>query len=149
MPYQFKVAKLGNSWMPLALSLLSLTLLSACQTSAEQQGQMQTQPAAIHAQQNSQLAQLMDEIWHYRLSQDPIKATQSGNNDYNDKLRDLSPKALTQHNIKLTDYAARLSQLKSLKLSDEDLVNLDILLRQINNDIDNYRFKFHYIPLMV
>jgi uncharacterized protein (DUF885 family) len=146
MPYQIKIAKLGNIWMLVVLSLLSLTLLSACQTSVEQK--IQTQAAAINAQDNTQLVHLMDEIWHYRLSQNPIKATRSHNNNYNDKLRDLSPQALALHNTKLTAYVAQLTQLKSYNLSDEDLVNLDILLRQINNDIDKYRFKFHYIPLM-
>ena len=89
----------------------------------------------------------MNEIWHYRLSYDPIKANDSDNNDYNHKLKNLSAPALIEHNRRLTAYTTQLNAIDRQQLSDEDVINLDILLRQVKNDIDKYHFKHHYMPI--
>ncbi|WDE10302.1 DUF885 domain-containing protein [Thalassomonas haliotis] len=144
----------GNKNVLLPL-LCALPLLSACQSlhapatpGADTQGAKVQASKQVLNQEDIRLNQLMDEIWQYRLKVDPFKATKSGDNRYNHLLPDFSPEALAQKNQQLLGYVNRLEALNRQQLSRENIINLDILLRQLNNDISSYRFKKHYVPIM-
>lgn len=132
------------------LLLLSVLLaLQGCQQTAPandaQQTNAQTQFQYTEAQQ--QLTQLMDEIWQYRQKNAPINATYNGDNRYNHLLPDLSPSAMAEHNTRLQDYIHQLEAINRQQLSNEDIINLDILLRQIHDSVDRYRYNAHHTPL--
>ncbi len=136
---------------PGLIMILSITLLSACQTSTNNintNNTNNTNGKNNISAATSQLNQIMAAAWQSKISQDPLEANDAGNNDHNRKLKDLSPEALAQHNQKLLGYVAQLNAIDRQRLSQEDSINLDILLRQLHDDIDKYRFKFHYIPVM-
>ncbi|WP_281558432.1 DUF885 domain-containing protein [Thalassomonas sp. RHCl1] len=150
--HQTKTASHKGALLPL---LCALPLLSACQsatplsTSAEQTQQIKS-PANVQVlnQENIRLNALMDEIWQYRLKVDPFKATKSGDNRYNHLLPDFSPEALAEKNKQLLGYVSRLEAIDRQQLSQENIINLDILLRQLDNDISLYKYKKHYVPIL-
>ncbi|WDE08196.1 DUF885 domain-containing protein [Thalassomonas viridans] len=135
--------------------LCALPLLSACQsvhtlaTPAEQAQSFKKQAGKkVLNQAEVRLNQLMADIWQYRLKVDPFKATKSGDNRYNHLLPDVSPQALAAKNKQLLSYVGQLEAIDRQQLSQENIINLDILLRQLNNDISLYKFKKHYVPIM-
>ncbi|MFT5161770.1 MAG: hypothetical protein ACI9FJ_000336 [Alteromonadaceae bacterium] len=128
----------------LALTLiasLGLTLLSACQAIKHEATITPAQAAT------TQLDSLSAQAWQSLLSFDPIEANQSDSNDYNDRLKDLSPESLADYNQKFTTYVKKLNAINRQLLSDEQNISLEILIRKINNDISKYRFKHHYTPI--
>ena len=138
----------------------SILLISACQSNITTENKEITpNPLTVNQSTNKrsdqgsnqatrQLLSLMDEIWHYRLSVNPISASQAGDNRYNHLLPDLSPTALADNNHRLKRYVSLLEAITRQQLSLENIINLDILLRQLNNEISLYQYKAHYVPIM-
>ena len=94
--------------------------LSACVT---------TQKLSVDAQ----FTTLAEQVVAYRKSIDP--------------LADLSPEFLAQTNAKREAFVQQLELLESTELSSENRINLAILKAQIQNNIDEYKFNAHYMPL--
>lgn len=93
------------------------------------------------------LQPLLDEIWRYELSINPIQASQQGMHDFDDKLADISPKALADQDARFREFLDKLSVINSLELSRAQQISLLIQQRKLQNQIDQYRFNAHYMPL--
>ncbi|QDP03062.1 DUF885 domain-containing protein [Thalassotalea sp. PS06] len=117
--------------------ILALTIsLTACSVNQNKHDNEQE-----HSEADKQLQQLIDDEQEYQDSLNPFKK------DSEKLYYDVSPQALKsqyQENIALRD---RLAAIDSDALSLDNRINQTILLYKLNNDIDNYRFKEHYIPL--
>ncbi|MDP5214614.1 DUF885 domain-containing protein [Pseudoalteromonas tunicata] len=105
--------------------------LSACVT---------TQKLSVDAQ----FTTLAEQVVAYRKSIDPFAQNGAVNGHY---LADLSPEFLAQTNAKREAFVQQLELLKSTELSSENRINLAILKAQIQNNIDEYKFNAHYMPL--
>ncbi|MFT4928804.1 MAG: hypothetical protein ACI8WB_004924 [Phenylobacterium sp.] len=149
--------KPGKNIKRTVTTLLGLALLGGCEitvtdtsntantfNATAQASDHQTAPVATAT---TQFTALMNEIWQYLLQQDPLKANDSDNNDYNDRLEDLSPEAFEKRNTRLKQYISNLDAIERHQLAPEDQINLDILRREISGKVDKYRFKYHYVPL--
>jgi uncharacterized protein (DUF885 family) len=95
----------------------------------------------------TKLQPLLDEIWQYELSISPILATRQGIHDFDDKLADISPKALAKQDSRYHDFLKKLSQIDKAKLSRAEQISLLIQQRRLQNYVDQYRFNAHYMPL--
>ena len=69
------------------------------------------------ATEAAKLPALLDEIWQYELSIDPIQASRQGIHDFDDKLADMSPKALTEQDTRFREFLKELSYINTTKLS--------------------------------
>lgn len=90
---------------------------------------------------NAPLLKLFDQVWQEDLADDPIMATQLGDNRYNDKLPDMSQAAVDARNARNFTRLATLRKIKKDKLEKEDLLNFDLFERAINDKINEATFK--------
>lgn len=96
---------------------------------------------------STELKALLDEIWQYELSVDPIKASQHGVHSFDHKLKDVSPQGLAKQNKQYQLFLKRLVQIDKTKLDRSEQISLLIQQRQLQNNIDKYAFNAHYMPL--
>ena len=93
------------------------------------------------------LQPLLDEIWQYNLSINPIFATSQGVHDFDNKLADMSPDALKKQDSQFQDFLKKLSFIDETELNRNEQISLLIQQRNLQNNIDEYRFNAHYMPL--
>ncbi|MDB4327029.1 DUF885 domain-containing protein [bacterium] len=93
------------------------------------------------------LQPLLDEIWQYNLSISPIFATSQGVHDFDNKLADMSPDALKKQDSQFQDFLKKLSFIDETELNRNEQISLLIQQRNLQNNIDEYRFNAHYMPL--
>ena len=63
------------------------------------------------------------------------------------KLLDMSPQALTQRQQQRLAWQAKLQQIDMASLSEQNQINHAILSYRLADEIDEYRFGAHYMPL--
>tara|TARA_R110002167_G_scaffold20405_14_gene74695 strand:+ start:20694 stop:22460 length:1767 start_codon:yes stop_codon:yes gene_type:complete len=90
---------------------------------------------------------LLDDIWQYKLSVQPISATGYGVHDYDAQLADMSPLGLAAQDQQYRVFLSRLSQLDSRELNRNAQITLQIQQYHLQNDIDQYAYHAHYMPL--
>ena len=95
----------------------------------------------------TKLQPLLDEIWQYELSINPVLASQHGVHTFDDKLADISPEALAKHDIQFRGFLKKLSHIDKAELNRTEQINALIQQRKLQNHIDQYRFNAHYMPL--
>jgi uncharacterized protein (DUF885 family) len=93
------------------------------------------------------LQPLLDEIWQYNLSISPIFATSQGVHDFDNKLADMSPDALKKQDSQFQNFLKKLSFIDETELNRNEQISLLIQQRNLQNNIDEYRFNAHYMPL--
>lgn len=90
---------------------------------------------------------LINKIWQYELSVSPISATRLGVHTYDDKLSDISPKALAAENKQYRLFMADLLKIDQSQLTKTEQITLLMQKYRLQNYIDQYRFNAHYMPL--
>ncbi|GAA5218353.1 DUF885 domain-containing protein [Corallincola platygyrae] len=96
----------------------------------------------------TKLDTLLEEIWLYRLDQDPLMATWSGSEIGADRLPDLSERALKARKDKFAEYHEALNLLhESSDLSERQKINLRLMQFELKNSLDQIRFGAHMTPL--
>jgi uncharacterized protein (DUF885 family) len=99
------------------------------------------------ASEGSKLSALLEQIWQYQLSVDPIKATKYGQHQYNAQLKDMSFAALKAENLTDQQFLEQLNQLNEAKLSHQQKISKLMQARELQNAMDLYRFNAHYMPI--
>lgn len=93
------------------------------------------------------LQSIIDKTWALNIEYSPELAASLGDDSAKGKLSDLSPKTLAEQSTKTEQLLVSLKQLDKSSLSKEDRINAELLQYQLQNDVDNYRFKAHYMPI--
>lgn len=103
----------------------------------------------ISCSQNSStmLHTLFSDYWEFNLKSSPTFATYIGDHRYDDKLEDVSQKAISEKEKMMVEFYARLKKIDYQKLSDEDKLSYDILERLLNSRIEGMKFKFWTMPV--
>ncbi len=96
---------------------------------------------------SEQLQTLLDEIWQYELSVNPVNATTEGVHDYDDRLHDISPEGLANQNRVYKEFLSRLQQVNKSALNRTEQINLMMQIRNVQNELDQYQFNAHYVPI--
>ncbi|MDO6692985.1 DUF885 domain-containing protein [Aliiglaciecola sp. 3_MG-2023] len=102
-------------------------------------------PATASEQQK--LTKLMDNIWQYELSISPVYASSQGVHDFDDQLADISPEGLARQNDQFESFLHKLDNINQEQLPRTDQINLLMQRYRIQNYVDEYHFKAHYVPL--
>jgi prolyl oligopeptidase len=101
--------------------------------------------AAI-ADVSEDFAALMDEVWEWRLAQDPMEASRQGDRRYNTLWRDESVSAYADRNHAQREFLRRLYELDKTALSETDQLNYELFRRDLQRRVDEFQFKGHLMP---
>lgn len=129
----------------LKLSLLSIVLtgvfISGCQSTSRtvQSANIEAKSSAIQ-----QFNTLAEQITEYRKSIDPYQQDNGISGYY---LDNLSPQFLAEKNAKNQNFLSQLTRINIQQLDEQSQINHAIMLMQIKNTVDEYRYKSHYMPL--
>jgi uncharacterized protein (DUF885 family) len=96
---------------------------------------------------NGPLLKLFEQSWQEDLADNPIEASQLGDNRYDHLLPDMSQKAIDE---RAKRYYARLAGLRKIqkdKLDKPDQLNFDLFEREVRNRIDELQFKPYLFAL--
>ncbi|HEY0923362.1 DUF885 domain-containing protein [Rheinheimera pacifica] len=108
----------------LFLTVMCTVLLSACATTAHNS--------------DKQFTELAQQLWQ---AQQQLNETAPG------ELTDMSPPALEQRHQQRLGWQARLQQIDVKALSEQNQINHAILAYRLADQIDEYRFGAHLMPL--
>ncbi|MDO6639500.1 MULTISPECIES: DUF885 domain-containing protein [unclassified Shewanella] len=97
--------------------------------------------------ENMSLKSIIDNAWQVDLDYSPTLAYSLGDKSKADKLADLSPESLAQKNLRQKKLLASLKQIDPATLSKTDKINAQLLAYQLQNSVDMYNFKDHYLPI--
>ncbi|QQX80359.1 DUF885 domain-containing protein [Shewanella sp. KX20019] len=119
--------------------------LSGCQTVPT----ATTAPVTASAKQpvNTQLQTAIDNAWQISLDASPELAYSLGDQSAAGKLQDLSPTALNSLHQRRVALLSEIKAINRSKLTADDVINGKILQDQLQNSVDQFRYKDHYIPL--
>lgn len=96
---------------------------------------------------NTTLDSIITNAWQLNLAYSPELAASLGNKNTAGQLPDLSPESLLKQNKQTQQILNTLKSLDKNKLAKDDLINAKILQDQLQNQIDMYVFKDHYLPI--
>jgi len=110
--------------------------------------------APLPAQNNTSLdarrAQLRDALqveWEYTLRTNPRFATQVGDNRYNDRLGDFSPKAIAQE-VEHTQQQLKLFEaIDTSGFPDDEALNQQLMVRELRQAVEGAKFKEWEMPV--
>ena len=89
----------------------------------------------------------VDEIWEYDVRENPLFATSTGDHRFNDRLPTVSVAESKRRNQARQGFLAQLKSLDRQRLSTTEQMNFDILLRQLNDDLTEFDFQRHLLPI--
>ena len=90
---------------------------------------------------------LVDEIWEFDVRENPLFATSTGDHRFNDRLPIVSVADSERRHRTRQDFLAQLKNLDRHRLSPAEQINYDILLRQLGDDLTEFDFQRHLLPI--
>ncbi len=90
---------------------------------------------------------LFEEQYESDLRNFPERATAYGDYRYNDKLAEYSLEAIMQRQKTNRDFLARLEAIPSTGFSDRDQLSHDLLVRVLQQRVDDFNFKEYEMPI--
>lgn len=94
---------------------------------------------------STKLQELYNNHWEAWMRWDPLFATQSGDNRYNDRLPSMTDAAYQQWREQLIDFRNRQRGIESTGLSDSDRLNYDIFARMLDNEINELGYPVYRV----
>ncbi len=94
-----------------------------------------------------QLLALFDEEWQYELRTNPEMATGLGDNRYNDRLDDHSPEFYQSDVDARHKFLARFEAIDPARLSTQDSLSRELMIRNLRQEIEGARFKPWEMPV--
>jgi uncharacterized protein (DUF885 family) len=93
------------------------------------------------------LHDLFTSEWDYQLEQYPTWASRLGDRRWNDRWGDESLDAIDRRNRHYIEVLTQLGSIKRADLSPADRLNYDLFQKDYENEIQEYRYRWHLIPL--
>ena len=93
------------------------------------------------------LADFLAAEWNYTLEQAPTWASSLGDHRFDDRWADESLAAIEARHAHDQDALVRLRAIDRAALSPADEINYDLYARNLQTDIEGYRFRFFLCPL--
>jgi uncharacterized protein (DUF885 family) len=103
--------------------------------------------AAAEPAANEQFAALLHDAWEFRLREDPLFATETGDHRYDDKLPKVSLADEKRRNAAQREFLARLRKIDRESLSAANRVNYDIFARVLRENIQEHAFQTYLMPI--
>jgi len=127
----------------LAIGGLAFTLLMTFRTQAADQ----KVPAPSPEERRAELSRLLADEWEYTLRTQPELATQVGDNRYNDRLSDLSDKAIADDLEHTRQALARFEAIDVAGFPEQERLNHALMLRNLREGLEDARFKNWEMPV--
>jgi uncharacterized protein (DUF885 family) len=96
---------------------------------------------------SAQLKQLLDEDWEFRLQTDPLYATYTGDQRFNNRLPGMTEADFAARLAAKRRFQKRLRGINHLGLEAADRLNYAIFLRLLENEINELQFCSYRMPL--
>jgi uncharacterized protein (DUF885 family) len=103
-------------------------------------GAFSQQPANLEARRK-QLTDLLAEHWEYTMRTNPEYASILGDKRYNDKLSDVSEKAIYADLEAQKQFLARFNAIDTTGLPEQEALNKALMVRQLGINLEGSRFK--------
>src|SRR5207248_8192220 len=94
-----------------------------------------------------QLQSLLNEEWEFELRTSPEMATSIGNNRYNDRLTDYSPRAIQSEIEQRRKFLGRFEALDASGLSQQDTLSRTLMIRKLRQEVAGAQFKSWEMPV--
>ncbi|HLT90523.1 MAG TPA: DUF885 domain-containing protein [Woeseiaceae bacterium] len=104
-------------------------------------------PAYAAAGPAEDLARLLADAWAWELRENPVRASRLGERRYDDRWRDMSLAAIERREREQRAFMERLRAIDPEALGDEDRLNYELFRRQLENDLDAFRFRTYLMPV--
>ncbi|WP_037469803.1 DUF885 domain-containing protein [Shewanella marina] len=118
--------------------MLIIILLSGCQLT-ETQSTLNDEQVA--------LAKIIELDWEIKLHHNPRTTPSKLLKKNNYQLKNMSPVALEDEYQQKKMLLQQLQKINTKQLNDQDKINYEILIYQLKNSIDLYRYNAHYQPI--
>ena len=103
--------------------------------------------AARAADEADRLRALFDREWELRLEEDPLFATSVGRHEWNDRLPTMAIEDVVRRHLIWGGLSDQLEAIDPQALGDSDRVNAEILRRQLEDRMLDYRFGGFRMPI--
>lgn len=107
----------------------------------------QSTTAQVDDATTTALHKLFDADWNYQMEQFPTTASTLGDRRWNDRWEDVSIAAIEKRQQHRIDTLAQLKGIDRQKLSTRDQLNYDLFLKELGNDIEEFKFRTYLLPL--
>lgn len=94
-----------------------------------------------------QLYRFFDQRWERGLKENPTFASSLGDKRYNDRWGDRSMAAIERRHKEDVAALGRLKDIDRSQLSDSDKLNYDLYLKDLEGDIEGFKFRGYLVPL--
>lgn len=120
--------------------LLTAMILNCTSLIAQYQGSM-------GATSSQKLSSLLNQVWEDDLREFPQMATTSGDHRFNDMLASISLSDAERRIEKTKVFYKRLEAIQTKGLNTNELIERDLLLRQLSESITEHEFKEYLMPI--
>ena len=93
------------------------------------------------------LRKLLDEEWEWTMRENPTWASTLGDRRYNDRWEDASLENVARQQEHRVETQKRLQSIERSKLSEADRLNYDLFRKDLENDIEAYKFRLYLLPV--
>jgi len=133
------------------LSLLVLALfLQAAPAGAQRRAAATNRTGGAATNSNAAaraLQKLLEDEWEWTMRENPTFASTLGDRRYNDRWEDASLENIARQHQHQLDTLKRLESIPRAQLSAADQLNYDLFKKDIDNDIEGYKFKLYLLPV--
>jgi uncharacterized protein (DUF885 family) len=103
--------------------------------------------AAAETAASKQFAALLEDAWEFRLREDPLFATETGDHRFDDQLPKVSLADEKRRDAARRQFLARLEAINRNSLQQTDQVNYKIFGRELRDQLREYEFQEHLMPI--
>ncbi len=121
------------------LPLAACCAIAACQAVPPKPASLQSRLAAQNA--------IFEAEYQFDLKMHPLHATEVGDYRYNDRLDDLSLTAVETIHSTEVDFLSRLKAIATDGFGEQDLLSHDIMVRLLQQHLDDYAFREYEMPV--
>ena len=89
---------------------------------------------------------LLDEVWEWRLENNPMMASRQGDRRFNTEWRDRSLAGIEQRHIDSREFLRRVYAIDKTQLSETDQLNYELFRRSLQQSVDAHQFNGHLMP---
>ena len=96
---------------------------------------------------SSQLRQLFDDEWEFRMQEDPLFATLCGDHRFDDRLPSVAEQDFTRRLARMYTFLDRARAIEPGTLTPEERLNHDIFMHMLENEIAETGFRAYLMPM--
>ncbi|HKP03958.1 MAG TPA: DUF885 domain-containing protein [Chthoniobacterales bacterium] len=100
-----------------------------------------------HAEAAKSLNVFFEAEWNYEMEQSPARASSMGDRRWNDRWGDQNLEAIRKREEHAADTLTRLKKFDRAKLSAADQLNYDLFQKDLETDIEGFKFKTYLMPI--